>query len=283
MSEMSALQKAVLYLYQIRDPQESAGFDFDGYTGVTNDFQRRKEEHFRDLAAGKHSNPRLQGLYDKSGGNLEMRFVTSGSAEEILLRERATVNFSNKHANQQVGGGPLRVMSDAEVLQGFADLGAKAAKEAMQSQSKPKDKKRGHPTTAIVVIVVVVAVAAATYFGWKYWKTRKARIQAHDEALAAYEANVAEGWHPNMAEINQKLRPKHQITTQEGNQAWARGHGAIGEDQSHAKRPKRLKHIGIELQSKNLAFLQYLMRQKRLNRDLPYVVAAQAVRRQGRH
>lgn len=99
------------FLYHIRDRENSCGFGNDGYIGITNNYYRRKKQHFDALFMGNHTNERLQAAYNKSSKSLEFYIINSGTKEEIEARERLLVPKPNHYWNKQTGGGPGRGMS----------------------------------------------------------------------------------------------------------------------------------------------------------------------------
>lgn len=66
------------------------------YIGSTNNFSRRKQEHFRDLRLGEHYSKEMQADYNKYGENcLEMSIIEKCDDEIRLDREQYYINLYN--------------------------------------------------------------------------------------------------------------------------------------------------------------------------------------------
>lgn len=167
-------------LYHLCDPEHSSGFGFDGYIGITNDFNRRRREHMDALARGIHGNHRLQKLYWDAGGHLQMHLVRSGSREQMFAAEALLVPCNNLHANRQRGGGPLRGRPVDELLR--------------LSRSQPVDMPRAvlarSPSAArelavaaAVAVAVVIVIAGVVYYFQQ--RTARARVLRDNSALPA--------------------------------------------------------------------------------------------------
>ncbi len=188
------------YLYHIRDPNTSSGFGFHGYVGETNDFSRRKKEHFTLLKQGKHPNEKLQKEWNISENGLEMFFIKSGTKDEILLRERLLVPESDRYLNKQTGGGRLRGTSGEDAREQIfkTSSSAKNQTEGKQSKNNKSDKSKAdsdstasgaagagaagagilgaqviRTLTLGKVVVVAAVVAAASYGIYKLYKWNK--------------------------------------------------------------------------------------------------------------
>lgn len=95
------------FLYHVFGPEYSAGLGFDGYVVTTHNMKRRKTEHMRAVAAGRHPNPRFQNLYDDAGGKLSMRLVRCDTKEEVLASDELVVTA--QQACEHTSGGAICV------------------------------------------------------------------------------------------------------------------------------------------------------------------------------
>lgn len=192
------MAEKIYYLYHLRDPETSAGFGFDGYVGISDDHRRRYREHMRAAAAGRHPNRKVQALYDKSGGNLRMRVVRTGTEEQVLASEGLVINRPNKHANIQAGGGRLRGLGQDELIK-RAGIGA----TRRDSPTWQPSRSQVSPQQMALIAAASIAIAAGAYYGYRYYRKRKqakgqdrARMPAadrpgtaaHDEARQAEAA-----------------------------------------------------------------------------------------------
>lgn len=169
---MGDKKEALHFLYHIRESEESSGFGFDGYIGITNSLERRKKQHFDALNAGTHSNKKLQAAYNQSANGLQFFVVASGTREEVEARERLLAPKPNHHWNKQVGGGNQRGMSRdgaIDVIQraeksrsGRAEKGGTKSAASGKSASGSSRANSGVGTAGAGVAAGGAAEAAAT-------------------------------------------------------------------------------------------------------------------------
>ena len=137
------------------------------YIGSTTDFDRRKQEHFIDLAFGRHSSHLLQAEYDRYGkANLQFKVVEVCTPDQLEERERfhiTKVHAAGRSLNVNVPGHkrwnmPLR----------------KPAKSNGQAQTKGKAQKAiaafvSRWVRRIGFVVTAAIVAGFVYYGlWGY-------------------------------------------------------------------------------------------------------------------
>lgn len=134
---MNDTDKGLWYVYHLRDAEKSAGFGHDGYLGITRNPARRKQQHMAALAAGRHRNLKLQTEHEASAGGLQFWIVSSGTREQVLARERLLVPKADHHLNRQIGGGPLRGLSNEKA--------SAAAFSTYRPESDTSKAKAEHP------------------------------------------------------------------------------------------------------------------------------------------
>lgn len=105
---MNNLKQAVIYW--IRLP-EHTDIMSEGYVGVTQNFKRRMNEHYRDIKTGKHANPFLVNVANKYGwNNLIKEIVISGDEKFCYNHENDIRPIEKTGWNLSRGGhrGPGR-------------------------------------------------------------------------------------------------------------------------------------------------------------------------------
>lgn len=65
------------------------------YHGSTKNLYRRVIEHQNDLRSGKHSNNKLQELYDSGEGSFKLNFIPTTSPSEALVTEQNLIDTTN--------------------------------------------------------------------------------------------------------------------------------------------------------------------------------------------
>ncbi|OAN13335.1 hypothetical protein A3K86_16925 [Photobacterium jeanii] len=92
----------MFYLYHIHQ-KAKPGIYADGYIGITDDVNRRREEHFSKLRRGEHPNFMLQDAYDDY--ELEFTIVTEAKEREIVASlEESLRPEANMAWNLKKGG-----------------------------------------------------------------------------------------------------------------------------------------------------------------------------------
>ena len=86
LSMQSSLTQKLWYLYHVRDPNSSTGVGFDSYTGITDNFSRRKYQHLHALGCGRHPNKLMQAAHNASKNGLQVWLVNVGAENEIRAR-----------------------------------------------------------------------------------------------------------------------------------------------------------------------------------------------------
>ena len=94
----------MFYIYHIR-PSKWAGFYSKGYIGITEDFKRRRHEHFSKMKLGEHKNYNLNEAYQKFGRDLDMVIINQClSREEVSAAEKALRPLQGMSWNLKSGG-----------------------------------------------------------------------------------------------------------------------------------------------------------------------------------
>ncbi|NMM21660.1 MAG: hypothetical protein HHJ15_17205 [Rhodoferax sp.] len=144
---MTTNAKTDYFLYHLRDRENTGGFGSDGYIGISDNFSRRKKQHFDALSKGSHTNERLQAAYNKYPKKIEFYLVTSGAKKEVEARERLLVPKPNHHWNKQTGGGPSRGMSKDEAIDAISGSKRQAAGSQESRQRKNADSSSSNADT----------------------------------------------------------------------------------------------------------------------------------------
>jgi hypothetical protein len=98
-----------------------------------------------------------------------MRIVRRGAKEQVLASEALVINRPNKHANIQAGGGPLRGLSQEELIK-RADLSAGYETSANWRRAQ------GTSTQQLALIAATgAALAACAFFGYQWYKKSKSK------------------------------------------------------------------------------------------------------------
>lgn len=107
------------------------------YVGSTKDFDKRKEQHFKNLEAGKHSSVKLQRSYIKHGkDNFEFEIIEEYEyIESIMEREQYWIDT----LNSKVNGYNIADASFGDILTNHPDreeIIAKRTKTVLENNSK---------------------------------------------------------------------------------------------------------------------------------------------------
>lgn len=88
------------------------------YIGSTNNFYRRKIQHFSDLKNNKHRNQYLQNVYNKYGfDNLEMQILKPCLLEKLIEIEQYYINKLNPKYNiSRIAGKTILSKESLEIV-----------------------------------------------------------------------------------------------------------------------------------------------------------------------
>lgn len=128
----------------------------------------------------------MQKLYDDANGRLQMHIVRKATREEVLASEGLVVNRTNKHANIQRGGGPLRGLSEDELIR-RAGLGARNGKLQIW---RPTSNSVS-PQQMALIVAAGIAIAGGCYYGYQRYKKVK-RLRASSAATSALTGSTGQ-------------------------------------------------------------------------------------------